>query len=50
MNGDIDGFQIGAGVGAGLDVHLVEAHTYEIWKYNDFDFWLNLLNKESECD
>ena len=36
MNGDIDGFQMGAGVGAGIDVHMMESYTREICSFNVF--------------
>lgn len=49
LNGDLDGFQIGAGVGIGLDIHLTETYTNEIHKYNIFDVLENFLGTEGEC-
>ena len=36
MNGDIDGFQIAGGIGAGIDIHMMETNTKEIYSYNIF--------------
>ena len=47
-NGDIDGFQIGAGIGAGMDIHLTETYTNSIVKVNIFDILLKILGQE-EC-
>lgn len=37
LNGDLDGIQIGAGVGIGIDIHLCESYTSEICKFNILD-------------
>lgn len=36
MSGDMDGFQIGLGGGAGVDIHMMESNTKEICSYNIF--------------
>lgn len=37
MSGDVDGFQISAGIGAGIDVHMTESYTQEIYKWKLWD-------------
>lgn len=49
MGGDINGFQIGAGVGVGADVHMVETNTKEIFTVNILDFIRRLLGGKDEC-
>ncbi len=49
MNGDVDGFQIGGGVGIGMDVHLTETYTNNIFKFNIYDVLLKILGQEGEC-
>lgn len=48
MDGDIDCFQIGVGIGAGMDINLTETYTNNIKKFNIFDILLKILGQE-EC-
>lgn len=51
MNGDIDGFQIGAGPGIGADVHILETYTSNIGKFNIYEFLEKCIFKgEEECE
>ena len=44
MHSDTNGFQIGVGVGAGVDVHMMESNTKELISFNIFEVVGDALN------
>lgn len=55
MSGDMDGFQIGLVGGAGVNIHMMESNTKEIYTYNLFQTIGNVLENFSgesrlECE
>lgn len=51
MNGDLDGVQIGAGIGVGADLHITETYTSSLLKFNIYDLLEKyIFNGEERCE